>query len=94
MNDKGELVVELEQPMGYFPMLLTHHSTYPLRKDVIEKFGDKWTNPENIVTLGAYRLKVWDHDKAIVLERYEDYYGEKAKIKNILGYMINEFSTA
>lgn len=94
LNEAGELVIELEQPKGYFPLLLTHHSTYPIRKDVIEKFGDKWTDPDKIVTLGPYKLKVWDHDKAVVLERYDDYYGEKAKIKNVLGYMINEYSTA
>lgn len=94
LNDAGELVVELEQPMSYFPLLLTHHSTYPLRKDVVDKHGDKWTDPGKIVTLGAYKLKVWEHDKAIVLERFDDYYGEKAKIKNVLGYMINEYSTA
>jgi oligopeptide transport system substrate-binding protein len=94
VNDKGQLVVELEQPMGFFPMLLSHHSTFPLRKDLIAKFGDRWTDPANIQTLGAYKLKVWDHDKAIVLERNDGYYGEKAKIKNVIGYMINEFSTA
>lgn len=94
MNAAGELVVELEQPMSYFPLLLTHHATFPIRKDVVEKHGDKWTDPDKIVTLGAYKLKVWEHDKAIVLERNDDYYGEKAKIKNVLGYMINEYSTA
>lgn len=94
MNDKGQLVVELEQPMSFFPMTLGHHSTFPIRKDVVEKFGDKWTDPANIVTLGAYKLKVWEHDKAIVLERFDDYYGEKAKTKNVYAYMINEFSTA
>jgi oligopeptide transport system substrate-binding protein len=94
VNDNGDLVVELEQPSGFFPMLLTHHSTMPIRKDIVEKFGDKWTDPANIVTLGPYKLKIWDHDKNIVLERNEGYYGEKAKIKYVLGYMINEFSTA
>lgn len=94
VNEAGELVIELEQPKGYFPLLLTHHSTYPIRKDVIEKHGDKWTDPDKIVTLGAYKLKVWEHDKAVVLERNEGYYGDKPKIKNVLGYMINEYSTA
>lgn len=94
LNDRGQVVVELERPMGYFPMLLTHHSTYPIRKDVIEKFGDKWTEAGNMVTLGAFKMKVWDHDKALVLERFDDYYGDKAKVKNVICYMINEYSTA
>lgn len=94
VDDKGQLVVTLERPQSYFPYLLTHHSTYPIRKDVVEKYGDRWTEPGNIQTIGAYSLKIWDHDKAIVLERNEGYYGDKAKVKNIYGYMINEFSTA
>lgn len=94
INDKGQLVVTLEKPMGYFPMLLTHHSTAPLRKELVDKFGDKWTDPANIQTLGAYKLKTWDHDKAIVMERNDGYWGEKAKTKNILAYMIIEYSTA
>lgn len=94
INDKGQIFVELEQPQSYFPYLLTHHSTFPVRKDIVEKFGDKWTDPANIVTLGAYKLKIWEHDKALVLERNEGYWGEKAKIKNVMAYMINEYSTA
>lgn len=94
ITDAGEIRVELTGPTSYFPYLLTHHSTYPIRKDIIAKHGDKWTESRNIVTLGAYTLKTWDHDKAIVLERNEAYYGEKAKIKNVLAYMINELSTA
>ncbi len=89
-----KLVVELNGPQSYFPYLLTHHSTYPIRKEVVEKFGDRWTEPGNIVTLGPYILKVWDHDKAIVLTRNDIYFGEKAKIKNVIGYMITEISTA
>lgn len=94
VTEAGDVVVELKQPMSYFPMLLTHHSTYPIRLDVIQKHGDRWTEPGHIVTLGAYRLKVWEHDKALVLERNEGYWGEKALTKNVLCYMINEYSTA
>ncbi len=90
-----KLVVELERSQSFFPALLNHHSTYPIRLDVVNKHGDdKWTDPENIVTLGAYTLKRWDHDKAIVLERNENYYGENAKTKYVLGYIVKEQSTA
>ncbi len=94
LDADGNLVVELEQPKSYFPYLMAHHATFPLRKDVVVKHGDRWTDPANMVTMGAYKLKTWDHDKAIVLERNDDYYGEKAKTKYVLAYMINEMSTA
>lgn len=94
LDKDGNLVVELTQPKSYFPYLLAHHSTYPIRKDVVAKHGDRWTEPANIVTLGAYKLKIWEHDKALVMERNDGYFGEKAKTKYILAYMINEMFTA
>lgn len=94
VTGKYELAVELKDSMAFFPQLLTHHSTLPIRNDVVAKHGDKWTEPGNIVTLGPFTLKVWDHDKAMVLERNENYFGEKPKVKNILAYMINDQTTA
>jgi oligopeptide transport system substrate-binding protein len=92
--DDLTLKVKLNQPKSYFPYLLTHHSTYPIRLDVVAEHGDTWTEPGKIVSLGAYSLKAWEHDNHIVLERNEGYYGQKAKTKYIYGYMIIENSTA
>ncbi|MCB0355809.1 MAG: peptide ABC transporter substrate-binding protein, partial [Bdellovibrionales bacterium] len=92
--DNYTIKVKLTGSQSYFPYLLTHHSTYPIRVDVIKEHGDKWTNPENMVTNGPFKMKVWDHDKAIILERNDIYFGEKPKIKNVIAYMIPEMSTA
>lgn len=94
VSGTNEISVELEKPMSFFPHLLTHHSTYPIRIDIVKKFGDQWTAPQNIVTLGAFSLKVWQHDKMIVLQRNDSYWGEKATIKYVAGYMIQEQATA
>ncbi|OFZ12077.1 MAG: hypothetical protein A2Z20_07580 [Bdellovibrionales bacterium RBG_16_40_8] len=94
INDKGQLIVALEAAQSYFPSILAHHSTFPIRKDLIEKYAGKWTEPGNHVGLGAYKLKIWDHDKAVVLERNENYFGKKPKIKYVLGRIITELSTA
>ena len=90
----NQITVELEKPMAFFPMLLTHHSTYPVRLDVIEKHGEKWTEAANIVTLGPFNMKVWEHDKQIVLERNEAYYGKKPNVKYVVALMIQEVATA
>ena len=94
VNEQDQLVVELEKKKSYFPYFVSHTSTYPIRKDIIEKYRDRWTDPQNIVTLGAYKLKKWEHDKRIVLERNTHYYSQPAKIKNILIYIIPESGTA
>ncbi len=92
----GPLTVEfvLEQPMAFFPMLLTHHTTFPIRKDVVEKHGELWTEPENIVTLGPYKMIHWHHDSRLVLERNETYWGEPPAIKYLVFYMIGKSSTS
>ncbi len=94
VNEEDQLVVELEEGKSYFPYFVSHTSSYPIRKDIIEKHGDRWTEPENIVTLGTYRLKKWEHDRKIILEKNKDYYNQSAEIKNILIYIIPESSTA
>lgn len=91
--DGHKLSVELNEPAN-FPYLLTHHSNFPVRNDLILKHGDRWTEAENIVTLGAYKLKVWEHDRALVFERNDAYFGEKPKTKNVVAYVIEEQGTA
>lgn len=85
--------VELDKAMQ-FPYLLTHQSTFPARKDIVNKYGDKWTEAENMVSLGAYRLTKWDHDKAVVLQRNDSYYGTLSRTKNVIFYVVQEDMTA
>ena len=93
--DDHTLHVQLEESQSYFPLKLNHTASYPIRKDVIKKYGeDTWADAGQIVGLGAYNLKRWEHDRILHLERNEQYYGRKAKIKNILAYIIPEQSTA
>jgi len=89
----GEITVELEKSMSYFPYLLTHHSTYPIRLDVVAKHGALWTEAGHNVGLGPFNLRVWQHDKMIVLERNEKYYDAKPAIKYVAVYMIQEKAT-
>ena len=94
VNEAGQLVVELEQELSYFPALLSHPGTYPIRKDIIQKYGGQWTEAKNIVTLGAYRLSGWEHDKQLILKANQMYHRTKAQIKNILIHIIPEDVTS
>ena len=87
--------VELTGPRMFFPFLLTHSNTYPIRKDVIEKHGVQWTEPENIVTLGPYTLTHWEHDKLLILKKNPSYYGEfPGNTENVSVRIIPETATA
>lgn len=88
------LRVELEKPMGYFPQLMTHASTFPVRMDLIKKHGEKWTEAGNLVGLGPFKLAIWQHDREVVLEANESYYGGAPALKFIHAQMIIEQATA
>ena len=92
VDTKGRLQIELKEGKSYFPFLLSNTSTYPLRRDIVNSHKN-WTDPKNIVTLGAYRLKEWQHDKHILLERNPEYHAARPKIKNVLIRIITESTT-
>ena len=66
--------VHLASPCAYFLELCSLPCTMPLRKDVIEKYGREWTDPEHIVTNGPFLLSEWDHDDYIRMTRNEKFY--------------------
>ncbi|MGQ0793898.1 MAG: peptide ABC transporter substrate-binding protein [Deltaproteobacteria bacterium] len=81
--DDYTLTVRLERPASYFLSLLTFMSTFPMRKDTVQKHGAKWTEPENIVTLGPFSLTSWRHHERIALSQNPSYYGDKPKIAKV-----------
>lgn len=64
--DPHTLQITLEHPAPFLPELLQHHSTYPVPKHAVEKWGDKWSDPSHYVSNGPYTLVEWkigDHIK-------------------------------
>jgi len=92
--DDQTLEVRLKRKASYFPSLLSFMSTYPMRKDVVEKHGLKWTEPGNIVTLGPYKLSEWKHHSSITLTKNPLYYGEPPGIDKVSMIMNENTSSA
>jgi len=68
------LVVTLRSPVAYWIHVPTFWVTFPVRKDILTKFGDKWTDSDKIVTAGPYLLKSWQHDSRIEIVKNPGYY--------------------
>lgn len=81
--DDHRLLVRLKRPASYFLSLLTFMSTFPMRKDIVETYEVRWTEPKNIVTLGPFILSTWRHHEKIVLKRNPTYWGEKPRIREV-----------
>ncbi len=93
-QDDQTLVVNLRHPASYFLALTTFEVTYPERQDIIEKFGNRWTEPPNIVTNGPFRLTLWKPQNEIELRPNEHYFRGKPAIDRVSMFMINEKTTA
>ncbi|MGB3716592.1 MAG: ABC transporter substrate-binding protein, partial [Candidatus Promineifilaceae bacterium] len=53
--DDHTLRIELEQPCGYFLQLMAF-AAFAVPKHAVETYGNSWTEPENIVTNGPFRI--------------------------------------
>ena len=85
--DDHTFEVTLSEPVPYFYKLLVHSSVSPVPKAAVEKYGEKWTQPANIVTNGAYKLKDWVGNERIVLERNTNYWDNAKTVINQVTYL-------
>lgn len=72
--DKTTLKVELKHPVPFFPELVAFYTFFPQPKKVVEKHGEQWTRPENIVSNGAYTLEEYNPQQDIVLKKRDSYW--------------------
>lgn len=79
LNDTT-LQVTLEYPAPFFLGVTANAPLSPVKKSVVEKFGDKWVLPGNMVSNGAYMLKAWTPLKEVVIVK-NPYYWNKANVK-------------
>jgi ABC-type oligopeptide transport system substrate-binding subunit len=69
--DDYTLEVQLTSPQPWFVQQVSHHSFLAVNQKAVEQFGDKWTQPENIVTDGPFELNRWVHDSEIGLVKWD-----------------------
>ena len=67
---------------------------FPLRQDIIEKYGDSWTEPGKIVTNGPYLLEQWEHEYKLILKANPKHYEGKPEINKVHIFVVQEPTTA
>ncbi|ATN37678.1 ABC transporter substrate-binding protein (plasmid) [Rhizobium sp. ACO-34A] len=73
-KDKLTLVVTLNAATPYFLDMLSHQSTYPVKRENVEAFGTDFTKPGNLVSNGAYKLAGFVPNDHITLEKNPEFY--------------------
>jgi oligopeptide transport system substrate-binding protein len=92
--DDATLEVRLKHPTAYFLSITTFEVTYPQRRDIIDKHGARWTDPDNIVTNGPFLLVSWKHENEIQLKANPNFFLGRPAVDRVEMYMINEKTTA
>lgn len=92
-----ELRIQLDGPSALLPELLTLNVFFPVRKDLVEIFGDKFgTHVESVVGNGSYRISTWEPEGSTVLVKAQQYWNaEKIRLESIaLPFVTTSFVTA
>lgn len=85
--DDYTLEVNLESPTAYFLDLLSITIYSPLRKDIIEKYGDAWTQEEYIGN-GPFFVKEHINNDKIIMEKNTNYWNKETIIPQTITFSL------
>jgi len=84
----------LAQPVPFFPGLVAHQFFRPVPRKAVEAHGQAWTQPQNIVTSGAFILKTWKpYDKLVYVRNPHYWDAANVKLDSITFYPIEDATT-
>ena len=76
--DDVTLLVDLSQPTSYMLELVATPGSVAVPRHVVQKYGDDWTRPDNIVTSGPFRLVAQDRGRRLTLRHDPTYHGPRS----------------
>ncbi|WP_300367029.1 peptide ABC transporter substrate-binding protein [Brachyspira sp.] len=93
--DDHTLVVELEAPTAYFLEVTAFPTFSPLRKDIIEKYGDKWTlSPDTYIGNGPYIMSERNIDENIIMLKNNNYWNADSIIAEKITFVFMQNGAA
>jgi oligopeptide transport system substrate-binding protein len=92
--DPGTLEITLNGSTPYFLEMLTHQATYAVSKANVEKFGDDFLKPGNLVSNGAFTLKEFVPNDHIRLVRNPKFFEADQVKLDVINYIPGEDKAA
>ncbi|MCI5697516.1 MAG: peptide ABC transporter substrate-binding protein [Clostridiales bacterium] len=90
--DDQTFKVKLAKLTPYFEEICAFPATSPVKQEIIEKNGDKWTNsPDTYVSNGPFKMTERKRNSKIVMEPNENYYDkDKVKTKKLVFHLMDD----
>ncbi len=73
--DPRTVQINLAEPAGYLPVLLSLPFNYPLPQEVLAAHGERWTEAGHLAASGPFVLGGWFHGDSLTLLRNPFWYG-------------------
>ena len=83
--DDYSLRVTIDAPKAYFLSKLAYPTTFVVDKANVESGEDWWREPDGT---GPFKLREWRKGQWLILERSQIYYGELAKLEQVVFYLL------
>lgn len=89
------LRVRLREPVPYFLFLTGNAPLLPVPRWVVERYGDRWTEPDKIVGNGPFQLVEHRTHDRIVVKRNPLYWDAQAvRLDRVIAYAIDDNHTS
>jgi oligopeptide transport system substrate-binding protein len=93
-TDDYTLQIKLNDPLPTFLNLMALWPSYPVRQDIIEKYGDNWTTPPNYIGNGPFILSEWVQQDHYTFVPNQNYWGTKPYLTKITFKEITDANVA
>jgi oligopeptide transport system substrate-binding protein len=92
--DDRTLRITLRQSAPFFLGLLANQFFRAVPREVIEKYGEAWTQADHIVSSGAFKLKEWIPYDRLVVEKNPNYWDAGiVQLRQITFYPVKDSTT-
>lgn len=92
--DERTVEFRLTRPLAFFVSTLSHTTMLPVPKHLVEKLGDRWSDPANFVSNGAYKLVERVVNERIVMVRNPLYWNDARTVVNKVTWLALNSVTA
>jgi ABC-type oligopeptide transport system substrate-binding subunit len=92
--DDSTFVVTLAAPTPYFLFLTTYYTLFPVPRGVVERQGERWTRPENIVSNGPFVLQSWRQGDRFVFVKNPRYWdAARVRLDRVIALSVEDPNT-
>jgi len=93
--DDHTLQITFHFQVPYMAELMSHMTAFPVPRHVVERHGDQWIMPQNVVTNGPYVLREWIPNDHILLAKNPEFAdAARVGIENVYYYPTPDSSAA